>query len=86
MRTIAVVFMGLVTQIEQNRNELGTEKERLQKEGKFFFCLFFCAEEAEQSNNTQFLASLLLLQIHTADIGNKMKEPFGLLPGVGVEI
>ena len=85
MRTIAVVFMGLVTQIEQNRNELGTEKERLQKEGKFFF-VFFSAEEAEQSNNTQFLASLLLLQIHTADIGNKMKEPFGLLPGVGVEI
>lgn len=85
MRTIAVVFMGLVTQIEQNRNELGTEKERLQKEGKFFLS-FFSAEEAEQSNNTQFLASLLLLQIHTADIGNKMKEPFGLLPGVGVEI
>ena len=85
MRTIAVVFMGLVTQIEQNRNELGTEKERLQKEGKFFL-FFFSAEEAEQSNNTQFLASLLLLQIHTADIGNKMKKPFGLLPGVGVEI
>ena len=38
--------MGLVTQIEQNRNELGTEKERLQKEGKFFLSFFLLKKQS----------------------------------------
>ena len=52
--------MGLVTQIEQNREE--EEESRDEKKGKFFWS-FFSAEEAALpfSNNTIFLTSYISL-------------------------